>query len=144
VDARVRDLMTPGAIGVNYDQTIGEAARTMRDWGIGAILVMKDQSLYGLVTDRDLVMRAVAESRGPGQAVGPLCSRNVISVDAGAGAAEAARLMREHGVRRLPVISGGQVVGMVSLGDLAIHEDAAPLALSGAALAEISRARACA
>jgi signal-transduction protein with cAMP-binding, CBS, and nucleotidyltransferase domain len=122
--AKVRDLMTPGAIGLDYNQTIGEAARTMRDWGVGAVLVVNDHSLYGLVTDRDLVVRAVAVSRGPDEPVGSLCSSNLIAVDADADVAEAARLMRENAVRRLPVISDGQVAGMVSLGDLAIHQDA--------------------
>jgi signal-transduction protein with cAMP-binding, CBS, and nucleotidyltransferase domain len=120
--AKVRDLMTPGAIGVDYNQTIGEAARTMRDWGVGAVLVVSDQFLYGLLTDRDLVVRAVAESRSPDEAVGPLCSSHPIGVDADADVAEAARLMRENAVRRLPVISDGRVAGMVSLGDLAIHQ----------------------
>lgn len=120
--AKVRDLMTPGAIGVDYHQTIGEAAQTMRDWGVGAVLVVRGQSLYGLVTDRDLVVRAVAESRGPDEAVGPLCSSGPIGVDADADVAEAAWLMRENVVRRLPVISGGQVAGVVSLCDLAIHQ----------------------
>ena len=63
--ARVRDVMTPGPIGVDYDQSIGEAARAMRDWGIGAVLVVRGETLYGLVTERDLVVRAVAEARGP-------------------------------------------------------------------------------
>ena len=58
MDARVRDVMTPGPIGVDYYQSIGEAARTMRDWGVGAVLVVSDESLYGLVTERDLVVRA--------------------------------------------------------------------------------------
>jgi signal-transduction protein with cAMP-binding, CBS, and nucleotidyltransferase domain len=125
VTAKVRDLMTPGAIAVDYNQTIGEAARTMRDWGVGAVLVVNEQSVYGLVTDRDLVVRAVAESRSPDEPVGPLCSSGLIGVDADADAAEAARLMRENAVRRLPVISEGQVAGMVSLGDLAMHQDPA-------------------
>ncbi len=64
MDAKVRDVMTPGPIGVDYYQSIGEAARTMRDWGVGAVLVVNDRSLYGLVTDRDLVVRAVAKRRG--------------------------------------------------------------------------------
>jgi CBS domain-containing protein len=55
MDAKVRDVMTPGPIGVDYHRSIGEAARTMRDWGVGALLVVSGQSLYGLVTDRDLV-----------------------------------------------------------------------------------------
>ena len=120
MDARVRDVMTPGPIGVDYYQSIGEAARTMRDWGVGAVLVVRNKSLYGLVTDRDLVVRAVAEARGADEPVGPLSSANLIGVDADADVSEAMRLMRQHTVRRLPVLEDGQVTGIVSLGDLAI------------------------
>ena len=70
MNAKVRDVMTPGPIGVDYHQSIGTAARTMRDWGVGAVLVVSDQALFGLVTDRDLVVRAVAESKGPDEPVG--------------------------------------------------------------------------
>jgi signal-transduction protein with cAMP-binding, CBS, and nucleotidyltransferase domain len=120
MDARVRDVMTPGPIGVDYYQSIGEAARTMRDWGVGAVLVVRNESLYGLITDRDLVVRAVAEARGADEPVGPLSSANLIGVDADADVSEAMRLMRRHTVRRLPVLEDGQVTGIVSLGDLAI------------------------
>jgi len=135
--ARVRDLMTPGPIAVDYGQTIAEAARTMRDWGVGAVLVVQDHILYGLVTDRDLVVRAMAESTGPDAAVGPLSSRDLVGVQADADAAEALRLMREHAVRRLPVIDNWHVAGMVSLGDLdppSLQAEPAP------ASAEISKA----
>ena len=125
MDARVRDVMTPGPIGVDYYQSIGEAARTMRDWGVGAVLVVRDGSLYGLVTDRDLVMRAVAEARGADEPVGPLSSADLIGVDADTDVREAMRLMREHAVRRLPVLEDGQVTGIVSLGDLAIQDEPA-------------------
>jgi signal-transduction protein with cAMP-binding, CBS, and nucleotidyltransferase domain len=136
MDAKVRDVMTPGPIGVDYHQSIGEAARTMRDWGIGVVLVVADQVLYGLVTDRDLVVRAVAEAKGPDEAVGPLSTGDVIGVDVDADAAEAVRLMRENAIRRLPVIEDGQVAGMVSLGDLAVHDDpASTLALLAGAQA---------
>ena len=136
MDAKVRDVMTPGPIGVDYYQSIGEAARTMRDWGVGAVLVVSDRSLYGLVTDRDLVVRAMAEAKGPDERVGPLSTQDLIGVDADADIAVAARLMREHAVRRLPVIEDGQVAGMVSLGDLALQDDPA------SALAEVSKAAA--
>ena len=125
MDARVRDVMTPGPIGVDYYQSIGEAARTMRDWGVGAVLVVSDESLYGLVTERDLVVRAVAEARGADEPVGPLSSANLIGVDADADVREAMRLMRQHAVRRLPVLEDGQVTGIVSLGDLAITDESA-------------------
>ena len=124
MDARVRDVMTPGPIGVDYYQSIGEAARTMRDWGVGAVLVVRNESLYGLVTDRDLVLRAVNEARGADEPVGPLSSANLIGVDADADVREAMRLMRLHAVRRLPVLEDGQVTGIVSLGDLAITGEA--------------------
>src|ERR1035441_10423 len=90
MDTKVRDVMTPGPIGVDYYQSIGEAARTMRDWGVGAVLVVNDQALYGLVTDRDLVVRAVAEARGPDEAVGPLSTGDLIGVDVDADTSEAA------------------------------------------------------
>jgi signal-transduction protein with cAMP-binding, CBS, and nucleotidyltransferase domain len=134
VNAKVRDVMTPGPIGVDYNQSIGDAARAMRDWGVGAVLVVNDQHLHGLVTDRDLVVRAVAESRSPEEPVGPLSSSGLIGVNADDDAGVAARLMREHAVRRLPVIDNGQVAGMVSLGDLALEGDPA------SALAQVSLA----
>jgi signal-transduction protein with cAMP-binding, CBS, and nucleotidyltransferase domain len=123
MDAKVRDVMTPGPIGVDYHQPVGEAARAMRDWGVGAILVVSNGSLYGLVTDRDLVVRAVAEGRRADEPVGPLSSGNLIGVDADADVHEAMRLMRQHAVRRLPVLEGGQVAGIVSLGDLAMQDE---------------------
>lgn len=125
MNAKVRDVMTPGPIGVDYHRSIGDAARTMRDWGIGAVLVVNDQALYGLVTDRDLVVRAVAESKGSDEPVGPLSSGDLIAVHADDDTAVAARLMREHAVHRLPVIEDGQVAGVVSLGDLALPDDPA-------------------
>jgi CBS domain-containing protein len=135
MDVKVRDVMTPGPIGVDYNSSIGEAARTMRDWGVGAVLVVHDQALYGLVTDRDLVVRAVAESKGPNEPVGPLSSPDLIGVKADEDIAEAMKLMRENAVRRLPVVDAGQVAGMVSLGDLAMQDDPA------SALAGVSQAR---
>ena len=137
MDAKVRDVMTPGPIGVDYQQSIGEAARAMRDWGVGAVLVVRNESLYGLVTDRDLVVRAVAEARGADEPVGPLSSGNLIGVDADADVREAMRLMREHAVRRLPVLENGQVAGIVSLGDLAMLDEPA---LSFAQLSAIAMA----
>jgi signal-transduction protein with cAMP-binding, CBS, and nucleotidyltransferase domain len=117
---KVRDVMTPGAIGVDYYQSIGEAARTMRQWGIGAVLVVSGSALCGLVTARDLVVRAVAESRGPQEPVGPLSTADLVGVHADDDTSEAVRLMRKHKVRRLPVIDHGEIAGLVSMGDMAM------------------------
>jgi len=126
---KVRDIMTPAPVGVYYSQTIGETARIMRDTQVGAVLVVNDGSLSGMVTDRDLVLRGLAEGEGPDSPVGPLCSGDLIGVAADADVYQAEQLMREHAVRRLPVINEGQVVGIVSMGDLALTADAdSPLA----------------
>ena len=133
---KVRDIMTPAPVGVYYSQTIGETARVMRDSQVGSVLVVNDGALAGLVTDRDLVVRGLSEGMGPDSPVGPLCSGDLIGVAADANLGQAAQLMRENAVRRLPVINDGQVVGIVSMGDIAISED------SDSALAAVSRAAA--
>jgi CBS domain-containing protein len=88
-----------------------------------------------VVTDRDLVVRGLAEGGGPDSPVGPVCSAKLVGVDADAGVAEARRLMGENAVRRLPVIDDGQIVGIVSMGDLA-----ASSAADQSPLAEVSQA----
>lgn len=134
-DGKVRDIMTPAPVGVYYSQTIGETARIMRDTQVGAVLVVNDGALAGVVTDRDLVLRGLAEGEGPDSPVGPLCSGDLVGVAADADIAQAGELMREHAVRRLPVISDGQVVGIVSMGDLAVTAD------TDSPLASVSRAQ---
>src|ERR1700722_17579898 len=126
---RVSDIMTSAPVGVYYSQTIGETARIMRDTQIGAVLVVNDGALAGLVTDRDLVVRGLAEGEGPDSPVGPLCSGDLVGVAADADVVQAEQLMREHAGRGLPVVSDGQVVAIVSIGDLAVSADAdSPLA----------------
>jgi CBS domain-containing protein len=119
MDKKIRDIMTPDPVGVYYDQTLAETARVMRDAGVGAVLVVNGDSLSGVVTDRDLVVRGLAENAGPDSPVGPVCSAKLVGVGADANVAEAQRLMGENAVRRLPVIEDGQIVGIVSMGDLA-------------------------
>ena len=138
MDKKIRDIMTPDPVGVYYDQTLAETARVMRNAGVGAVLVVNGESLSGVVTDRDLVIRGLAEGASPDSPVGPLCSAKLVGVEAGAEVAEAERLMGEHSVRRLPVIDAGQIVGIVSLGDLAAFGSGEDGALS---LAAVSRAQ---
>jgi signal-transduction protein with cAMP-binding, CBS, and nucleotidyltransferase domain len=138
VDKKIRDIMTPNPVGVYYDQTISEAARVMRDAGVGAVLVVNGDSLGGVVTDRDLVVRGLAEGMSPDSPVGPLCSAKLVGVDAGSDLVEAEQLMRDNAIRRLPVIEGGQIVGIVSIGDLAVSTDLdSPLAAVSQAQANI-------
>jgi len=135
-DTTIRDIMTPDPVGVYFDQTISETAKIMRDAQVGAVLVVSGESLTGVVTDRDLVVRGLAAGVSPDDPVGPLCSPKLVGVAADAGVAHAEQLIMENAVRRLPVIDAdGQIVGMVSMGDLALsaHGDSTLAAVSRAA-----------
>ncbi|PAZ17733.1 oxidoreductase [Streptomyces sp. SA15] len=131
----VREVMTPGVVAVRPDASLVEAAQLMRAQDIGDVLVADGQHVVGLLTDRDITVRAVADGTDPltvsAQAV---CTPDPVVVAPDDPVSAAVTLMREHAVRRLPVVEGGLPVGMVSLGDLAEAQD------PDSALADISRA----
>lgn len=132
---RISDIMTPGPVALPLDATLAEAARLMRDQGIGDVLVTTGGRLCGVVTDRDIVVRAVAESRDADTTVvGDVCSAELITLSPNDDMATAVDLMRRRAVRRLPVVEGGRAVGIVSIGDLAIDRD------EKSALSDISKA----
>jgi CBS domain-containing protein len=117
-----RDIMTPGATHCSSDTTAADAARRMAADDIGAIPVCEsDGRLRGMVTDRDLAIKIVAEGRDPSsvrlaEIVQPT---EVVTIGADDSVEEAIRTMKDHAVRRLPVIDGQQLVGMVSQADIA-------------------------
>jgi CBS domain-containing protein len=131
---KVRDVMTAEPIVLQQDQSIANAAQAMRDNAVGAILVVDGDKLCGLVTDRDLVVRAVAESALPDSPVGQVVSPDLIAVGADDDADDATRVMQANAVRRLPVMDNGRIVGIVSIGDLAVSRG------EDSALADISAA----
>jgi CBS domain-containing protein len=107
----------------------------MREQDIGAVLVTEGDQLRGLVTDRDLVVRLLAQGGDlRDKEVREACSEELVSVSPEDEIDRAVELMREHAVRRLPVVEGGHAVGIVSLGDLAVERE------PGSALGEISAA----
>lgn len=121
---KVSELMTPAPVSLRSGQTAAEAARAMRDHGIGDVLVMDDGRLTGLITDRDIVVRAIADGRDPGRtAVADLCSADIVTVAPNDDADIVVQRMREGGVRRIPVVEQGHPVGMLSIGDMAIERD---------------------
>ncbi|WP_338702142.1 CBS domain-containing protein [Streptomyces sp. Q6] len=132
----VRDVMTPGVVAVRPDASLVEAAQLMRAQDIGDVLVADDRRVVGVLTDRDIALRAVADGADP-LTVSALavCTLDPVAIGPDAAVSAAADLMREHAVRRLPVVEDGRAVGMVSLGDLA------PIQEPGSALADISGAR---
>lgn len=118
---------------VTANTTVGEAARRMRADDIGDLVVLDGDRLTGILTDRDIAVRVIAEDKGPSTAVGDVCSGvNLATVTPSMSVEEAAKVMRSKAVRRLPVVEGERVVGIVSIGDLAIERD------EGSALADIS------
>jgi len=117
---KVRDVMTPAPIAVDPLSPMEAVARVMRDADVGVVLVADPDRLYGLVTDRDLVVRALASGEDVRHAdVGMVCSAHLAVIGPHEGTNAAREAMEKHGVRRLPVVENGDVVGMVSLGDLA-------------------------
>jgi CBS domain-containing protein len=120
----VRDIMTAAPVTVEPRTPVGTVAQVMRDQNIGAVLVTEGDRLRGLVSDRDLVVRTVAEGADPRETmVDRACSGDLVTVSPEDELDRAVRLMREHSVRRVPVVENGEPVGIVSLGDLAIERD---------------------
>ncbi|MEU6774049.1 CBS domain-containing protein [Streptomyces sp. NPDC046759] len=132
----VRDIMTSRLVTVGPQTSVTAVARKMRDEDIGAVLVTEGDELRGLVSDRDLVVRALAEGGDPEQqTIASACSGDLITVTPDEDLDHAVELMREHSVRRLPVVDHGHPVGIVSLGDMAIEKD------PDSALGDISAAK---
>jgi CBS domain-containing protein len=120
----VEEIMTRDPRTVNADDAIVEAARVMRDSDIGDVVVMEGGQVGGIVTDRDIVVRGVAEGQDPESAtVSEVCTTGVETIDPGASVDDALRQMREHDIRRLPVVKNGRPVGIISLGDLAVERE---------------------
>lgn len=120
----IREVMTPSPTVLDASATVAQAARAMRDQSVGDVLVERDGSLCGIVTDRDLVVRALADGSDAGDMpLGDICSRDLVVLAPTDSVDDAVTLMRERGLRRIPVCDGPQPVGIVSIGDLALERD---------------------
>ncbi|SCE69640.1 CBS domain-containing protein [Micromonospora viridifaciens] len=133
---RVSDVMTRQVIYLPAETTLDEAARVMKESDIGDVVVTDGAALAGMLTDRDIVVRAVAERADPATTtIGSVITREVVMIEQHCTAGEAAALMRERNIRRVLVCdSERKLVGIVSLGDLAMRLDPA------SALSDISEA----
>jgi len=119
---RVADVMTPGVETTTSSEALRDAARTMRKGDFGAMPVVDDGRLVGMLTDRDIVVRAVAEGLDPMSArVGDVASPSPVAVAPDQDLDEAMELMAEYRVRRLPVVDGERLVGVVSQADVALE-----------------------
>ena len=118
---KVRDLMTTNVTTADVDSSIAEIAQSMKNLDVGSIPVCDDnKSVVGIVTDRDIVLRTVAEGDNVNKTkVGEVMSTRVISVSPETDVHEAANIMAKYQVRRLPVVENEKIVGIVAIGDFA-------------------------
>jgi CBS domain-containing protein len=120
----VRDAMTENPRSIGQSASVVEAARLMREEHIGSLPITDDEKLVGIITDRDITTRVVAEAADPNmRSVGDVYSRDLISVEPDNDLEEALQLMARHQVRRLPVVENGRLVGIVAQADIALSEN---------------------
>jgi CBS domain-containing protein len=132
---RIHDVMTPNPVTLPGTTSVQDAARAMRDQAIGDVIVIEHNQVCGIIMDRDIVVRTVAEEQDLATTtLADICSHSLLTVLPTDSVEQAVRLMRTHAIRRLPVVDGGKAVGIVSLGDLAVERD------PDSALGEISAA----
>lgn len=124
----VRDVMTPHPVTLHASMPIRDAARTMRDLDVADVLVRQDDGTLGVVTDRDLVVLALAEGADPDRAtIGEFSRHDLATVDADDSVDVAIEVAREQPFPRVPVLDGGSLAGVVSLTDLTRRLDPASI-----------------
>lgn len=119
---KLRDVMTPNPRTIEATATIQDAARLMRDEDTGVVPITENGRPVGLLTDRDIVVRAVAEGDAPSRTVRDLASRDLVTAEPDMSTKDAVDLMGQHQVRRLLVCEGDRLVGVTSIGDIAVKE----------------------
>lgn len=132
----VREVMTTNVDFCTPLDNVFEVATKMKDLDVGAIPIVENNELLGMITDRDLVVRGIAEKHPGSNSVTNVMSDHLITIGPDASIEEAAHKMAEHQIRRLPVVENGALIGIVSLGDLAIRDYSDDQA--GEALSDIS------
>jgi len=123
MELSVQDVMTPNSCAVSPEASLMDVAHIMRECDIGEIIVLVGDWLFGILTDRDIVVRALAGGLEPETTkAGEICGREPTTVGPTASVSHAARLMRDNAIRRLPVVDGaGHVMSVVSIGDVALE-----------------------
>lgn len=130
---KVREIMSAAPACMAASESVSAAAKAMKERGIGTVLVLSGGRLAGLVTDRDIAIRVLAENRDPlTTRLDDICSSELAVLSPDDAVETATRIVRDRAVRRLPVMADGTPVGVVSIGDLALDED------EGSALSRIS------
>lgn len=118
----IRDIMTKDVETCSLLDNVFEVAVKMKELNVGAIPIVNDGILAGMITDRDIVIRGIAEKHPPSSKVESVMSNHLITATPEMSTQDAAKLMAKHQIRRLPVVENEKLVGIVALGDLAINE----------------------
>jgi CBS domain-containing protein len=119
---RLDDVMTKNVATVRPDQPIRDAAKIMHENNVGIVPVVENGQCVGMLTDRDIVVRATSSGRDGNTPIGNIMTKNVVTASSQMDVHEAAKLMAQHQIRRLPVVDNNQLNGIVALGDLAVQE----------------------
>ncbi|WP_223700355.1 CBS domain-containing protein [Sutcliffiella deserti] len=132
----VREVMTQNVEYCTPLDNVYEVAIKMKDLNVGAIPIVENDQLVGMITDRDLVVRGIAEKHAGSNSVTNVMSDHLVTISPDATVEDAAHLMAKHQVRRLPVVEDGSLIGILALGDLAVNQGSDDSA--GDALSDIS------
>lgn len=130
---KISEIMTKNVETCSLLDNVYEVSVKMKEWNVGAIPIVDNEKLVGMITDRDIVIRGVAEKHPGSSKVEDIMSKEMVTISPESNTQEAAKIMAKHQIRRLPVIEDDKLVGIVSLGDFAIHEltdDQAKVALT--------------
>ncbi|MFA9397492.1 MAG: CBS domain-containing protein [Clostridiaceae bacterium] len=134
---KVKDIMTKDVMSVNPEESIKNVAELMYKYNIGSVPVCEGEKIIGIITDRDITLRSVSKGENnTKQKVREIMSSNPIYAEPEMDLSEASRMMSERQIRRLPIVSNDNLVGIVSLGDMAVEPNLANNA--GEALSDIS------
>jgi signal-transduction protein with cAMP-binding, CBS, and nucleotidyltransferase domain len=121
---KVGEVMTRDVTKLPASATVRQAAARMKEEQIGCVMIENDQRLCGIVTDRDIVVRCIADGGDPDEVtLEQVCSHQLLTLSSSDEISNAVTLMRKKAIRRIPVVEDGRVVGVVSLGDLALERD---------------------
>jgi CBS domain-containing protein len=135
--AQIKDLMTTNPVTCEASTSVVDAAKTMARKDVGPLPVVEGGRIVGLVTDRDLVIRVLAEGRDPQRTtIGEIASTDLVTITPDTSLEEALKLLAKKQVRRLPVVEGDRVVGIIAQADVARHADEVR---TGQVVEEISR-----
>ena len=135
---RITEIMSHSVVTAPATATLGEVGELMRDHAVGSVVVVDGDRPLGVITDRDLALMVVADGVGPSEPAGPHASRPLVTGQVGMDVEEAAALMVEHRIRRLPLTDGDRLAGIVTLDDLAVR--AGDLQLAQRMTADVARA----